>query len=299
MDLRQLKYFAAVAEEGNIGRAATRLHMAQPPLTRQIQRLEAELGVALFLRSARGVTLTDAAHELLRDARAIQGMVGAATERAQRAGKGQVGRLDIGVYGSAVFDIIPRLLRAFRERHPDVKIVLHPGQTPQQVVALKQGRIQLAFERLLPDDPQIQTDLVVREPLFVALNERHALAARKSIHIAALKSEPMIVNSSPGSRVTSRVMELCRLNGFEPIISLESEDVITAAAIAASGSGICFVPRSLTNLRMPHVAYRPLRARGDARMELYCFTMKGQDTPLLRAMRETYSAARFPWGNSE
>ena len=293
MDMRQLKYFIAVAEEGNIGRAAARLNMAQPPLTRQIQNLESDLGVMLFARTARGVELTDAARELLRDARAIRSMIAAATERAQRAGKGQVGRLDVGVYGSAMFDIVPRLLRAFKKDHPDVKVVLHPGQTPQQVIALKQGRIQIAFERLLPLDPQIQVAVVAREPLYVALNDHHALAQQKSVHISALKSEPMIVNSSPGSQVTSRVMELCRVNGFEPVIAHESEDVIAAAALAASGYGICFVPRSLTNLQMPHLAYRPLRARGDARMELYSLTLRGEGSPVLNALLRTITKSKL------
>jgi LysR family transcriptional regulator, benzoate and cis,cis-muconate-responsive activator of ben and cat genes len=284
VDIRQLNYFVAVAEERNIGRAANRLSISQPPLTRQIQQLERELGVVLFTRTPRGVEPTEAGQTLLRDARAIKGMMEAASERAQRAGKGQVGRLDIGVYGSAMFDILPRLLQTFRAEHPDVKIVLHAGQTPQQVVSLKQGRVLAAFERLLPDDPAIVTHLVVREPLYVAMNEKHPLARRETISFATLKSEKLIINSSPNSRVTSKTLELFRRHGVEPNIAYESEDVIIAAALAASGDGICLVPKSLTNLKMPGLVYRSLKARGDATMELYCFHLKGEQSPLLAAL---------------
>jgi LysR family transcriptional regulator, benzoate and cis,cis-muconate-responsive activator of ben and cat genes len=287
MDTRQLKYFVAVAEERNIGRAAARLNMSQPPLTRQIQQLEVSLGVALFVRTPRGVELTEAGNELLRDARSIASMMGAATERAQRAGKGQVGRLDIGVYGSAMFDIVPRILHGFRRSHPDVKLVLHPGQTPQQILALKQGRIQIAFERLLPDDPDILVELVAREPLFVALRNDHPLAGRVTIDIRALAREPLIVNSAPGSRIAAKAAELFRANGIEPHIAYDSEDVIIAAAMVASGDGICLVPASLTNLHMPHLAYRRLKARGDATMDLYCMSLAGTENPLLATFRNS------------
>jgi LysR family transcriptional regulator, benzoate and cis,cis-muconate-responsive activator of ben and cat genes len=287
MDVRQLRYFVAVAEERNIGRAAKRLSISQPPLTRQIQQLEQELGVALFTRTPRGVEPTEAGLTLLRDARAIQAMIESASERAHRAGKGQEGRLDIGVYGSALFDIMPRLLHRFRTDHPEVKIVLHSGQTPQQVVALKQGRVLAAFERLLPEDPAIAVHLVAREPLFVSLNEKHPLARRETINFAALKFEKLIVNSSPNSRITSKTMALFHQHGFEPYIAYESDDVIIAATLAASGDGVCLVPKSLINLKMPGLVYRPLKARGDATMELYCFHLKGEQSPLLTALLGT------------
>ena len=151
MDLRQLNYFIAVAETRHLGRAAERLHLSQPPLTRQIQQLEAELGVQLFRRTPRGMELTQAGEELLRDAQNIRTLVAQAAERAQRAGLGQAGRLDVGVYGSAMFGLVPQVLSAFRARHPDVELVLHYAQTPAQLPALRQGRVHLVFERMLPE----------------------------------------------------------------------------------------------------------------------------------------------------
>src|SRR5262245_32460687 len=113
MDLRQLSYFVAVAEERNIGRAAERLHLSQPPLTRHIKALEAELGLQLFVRTPRGMVPTQAGETLLKDAYGILGMLGKAAERAQRAARGQAGRLDIGLYGSAMFGVVPRVLASF------------------------------------------------------------------------------------------------------------------------------------------------------------------------------------------
>jgi LysR family transcriptional regulator, benzoate and cis,cis-muconate-responsive activator of ben and cat genes len=290
MDTRQLRYFVTVAEERNIGRAAQRLHMSQPPLTRQIQQLEAQLGVALFIRLSRGVELTDAGKELLRDARSISSMMEAATERAQRAGKGQVGRLDIGAYGSAMFDLVPRILLTFRRSHPDVKLVLHSGQAAQQVTALKQGLIQIGFERQIPDDPDIRVDLVAREPLYVALREDHPLSGSKTINICALAREPLIFDATPGSRTTAKVIQLFRANGIEPNLAYESQDAITAVMVA-SGDGICLVPASLTNLRMPNLTYRRLQARGDVSRDLYCMSLANAEGPLLQAFRDSFAKA--------
>src|SRR5579862_1597213 len=141
MDLRQLKYFIAVAEARHLGRAAEKLHLSQPPLTRQIQRLEDELRVQLFKRTARGMELTRAGEELLTDAYNIRTLVAQAGERAQRAGHGQSGKLDIGVFGSGMFGVVPQVLLAFRAAHPEVELVLHHAQTPTQLQALRQGRV--------------------------------------------------------------------------------------------------------------------------------------------------------------
>src|SRR5205085_7234411 len=138
MDFRQLSYFAAVAEERHLGRAAERLHISQPPLTRHIKALESDLGVQLFIRTPRGMLLTEAGETLLKDAQAILGMLRSAADRAQRSGSGQAGRLDIGLYGSATFGVVSEVLTRFKAGYPDVDIALHYAQTPAQVLALRQ-----------------------------------------------------------------------------------------------------------------------------------------------------------------
>lgn len=290
MDLRQLNYFVAVAETRHLGRAAERLHLSQPPLTRQIQQLEAELGVQLFRRTPRGMELTQAGEELLRHARSIQGMVAQAAERAQRAGLGQVGRLDIGVYGSAIFGLVPQVLSAFRASHPEVELVLHHAQTPAQVPALRQGRVLLVFERMLPEESDIEVELVAREPLLLGLAESHPLAAQERIDVAALREETHLIGSSPS--IAALALHLCRAHGFEPRFAPPASDIVTATLLAASGLGVTFVPASMTNVRFPGITYRPLHTRVEAFMELHCFYLRGESSPLLAAMRETVRAFR-------
>ena len=273
MDLRQLTYFMAVADTNHLGRAAEKLHLSQPPLTRQIQQLEAELGVQLFKRTARGMRLTAAGEALARDARNIHSLVTQAAERAQRAGQGQVGRLDVGVYGSAVFGLVPKVLQAFVRSHPEVELVLHQAQTPAQLPALRQGRVQLVFERLLP------------EAVLLALSSCHALAEQAEVDMAELRDETLIVGTSP--TITAMTLQLCRAHGFAPRLSTPSSDIVTATVLAATGVGVTLVPASMTQVNIPGIVYRPLRTRFPVHIELHCFYLRGNDSPLLAAMLQT------------
>jgi DNA-binding transcriptional LysR family regulator len=282
VDVRQLNYFVAVAEARNLGKAAERLHLSQPPLTRQIQQLEAELGVQLFKRMPRGMELTSAGQELLTHARNIQSMVSLAAERARRAGRGEAGRIDIGVYGSAMFGVMPQLLAAFRNAHPDVEVVLHHAQTPMQLPALRQKRVQLVFERLLPEESDIKVELVAREELLLALPDSHPLAAYKRVDVAALRDETLLIGTSPSG--TAMVLQLCRDNGFEPRLSPPLTDLVTATLQAATGRGLTIVPASMANVQLPGIAYRPMRSRKKAFMDLHCFYLKDEESPLLQSM---------------
>jgi len=285
MDLRQLGYFVAVAETRHMGRAAERLHLSQPPLSRQIQQLEQELGVQLFRRTARGMETTVAGDKLLDYARSIQTLVGQAEEHTRRVGLGQSGRLDIGVYGSAVFGLVPEVLAQFRTSHPEVELVLHHAQTPAQLPALRQGRVMLVFERLLPAEADVAIELVAREQLLLALPQAHRLAGRNAVDVTSLRDETIIIGSSPSA--AANAMQLCRAHGFEPRFATPASDVITATLLAATGVGVTLVPRSMTNVRFPGIVYRPLRSRINVYMDLHCFYLKDASSPLLMAMLET------------
>lgn len=285
MDLRQLNYFAAVAEARHLGRAAERLHLSQPPLTRQIQSLEEELGVQLFKRTARGMEMTSAGQELLQHANAIRTLVAQATERTRRAGRGEAGRLDIGVYGSAMFGVVPQVLSAFRAAHPDVQVVLHHAQTPVQIPALRQKRVQLVFERLLPEEADVQVERVASEPVLIALAQTHPLAKLKRIDLARLRDETILIGSSPSG--AAQALELCRAHGFEPRIAPPLTDVVTATLLAASGQGVTFVPGSMTNVQIPGIAYRPMHSRVRATMDLHCFYLREEASPLLASILAT------------
>ena len=291
MELRQLRYFIAVAEERHMGRAAERLHLSQPPLSRQIQGLERELGVQLFIRTARGVDLTDAGQALLQDARNIRLLTSQAEERAHRAGKGELGTLDVGVFGSSVLNVIPRLLARFSDAHPGVgvNIVLHNAHKRLQIDALRQRRILIAFDRFLPDEPDLTIEVVTEEPLLVALNTGHPLAAKKAIDMDDLRGESLLLPAGIDSHIGGKLLQLYKDHGFDPQVLPGGGDVITTVAMIAirADAGLSLIPGSMANLRMPNVAYRPLKARGKATVELHCLYRKDEQSPLLAALLRT------------
>ena len=176
-----MRYFLAVAEEGHMGRAANRLHLSQPPLTRHIQALEEKIGVALFVRTPKGMTLTDAGHTLLQETPNLLALAQQALERTRLAGQGLIGRLDVGLFGSGVLDVIPRILARFHQARPEVKIVLHNLTKDAQLQALRERRISVGFNRLVPQEADISVETVLREPMVVALAASHPLAVRLAI----------------------------------------------------------------------------------------------------------------------
>lgn len=289
MELRTLRYFVTVAEEGNIGRAAHRLHMAQPPLTRQISGLEAELGARLFTRVPRGVILTQAGEILLRDAVSLLDLAAQAAERTRRAGRGEVGVLDVGIYGSAVLDVVPRLLSVFSSTHPDVEIVLHHAPKAEQIEALRQGRILVAFDRNLPTEDDLVLETVAREALLVALPSRHRLARRHGLAMTQLRDERFIGGVGGDAGATRSLFEAA---GFTPRVVQEVGDMMTAAALVASGMGIALMPESMRNLRLPGLVFKELLPRS-AFIEVTCFYRRGNTSPLLQAFLETIRSSTF------
>lgn len=284
MDLRHLKYFIAVAEELNIGRAALRLHISQPPLTRQIQQLEEELGVALLIRTPRGVELTQAGEMFLDEARNIRSLVELAIERTKRAGQGKLGRLDIGIFGSGILTAIPELLHLFRDTHPDVRVVMHTMSKEEQIEALRQRRIIVGFNRILSPLPDIESELIVKEPLFLAVHEKHPLSRQESVSFKELGKHPLVLFPT-GARpnFVDRVIELCRNMGFVPEISQVVGDVVTGVALVAGGFGVTIVPKSATTLNLPGVVYRPFFDTLSATVDLSCIYRKDDQSAILQA----------------
>lgn len=283
MELRQLNYFIAVAEERHLGRAAARLCLSQPPLTRQIQALEEELGVKLFIRTARGMLLTQAGETLLKDARNVRGLLELAAERAHRAGLGEIGRLDVGVYGSSIFGVVPSVLAAFAAAHPEVQLALHHAQAVDQLGALRQGRVLVAFERWLPEEPDVEVELLAHEPLLLALPEHHQLAAQPHVEITALRDETLITGMAP--TIAAASLALCRAQGFEPRFAPPASDIVMASLQASLGQGVALVPSSMANVHFPGITYRPLTPA--ATIEIYCYYLRNEDSPLLHAMLKT------------
>ena len=258
MELRHLRYFVAVAEELHFGRAAARLHIAQPPLSQQIRNLETELGVPLFQRTNRWVALTDAGQVFLEHARRVLGLVDQAVDETQRTHRGERGRLAVGFVVSATYDVLPRAIRAFRAVFPEVELRLHRLASREQLVALREEQIQIGFLRPPVDDPQLVVEVVRRDELVVALPAAHRLSAKHDIAARELAGEEFVLSPrerSPGFH--DQVVRMCQEAGFSPRITQEVE-IQTVLALVAAGMGISVVPEPLRHLHTEGLVYRRL-----------------------------------------
>lgn len=293
MEFRHLRSFLAVAETGHVGRAAVKLHISQPPLTRHIQQLEETLGVKLFIRTPSGMELTEAGAVFVAEARNILELSALAQERAALAGRGEIGRIDIGIFGSAVFDKIPRLLQAFRRDTPGVRIALHSMGRAEQIEALRQGRISIGFNRLLQTEPDLDSQLVDQEKLYLAASTRSPLFRRKRILLKDLADEEFIVYPAvPRPSFIDHFQELCRSRGFEPRIAQEVGDTATGIALVAGGFGSCIVPESVTRLKVPGVRFRALDDKPALVVDLSVMYRRDDPSPLLAKFLSTIAAFR-------
>jgi DNA-binding transcriptional LysR family regulator len=284
MDLKQMRYFLAVAEERNFTRAAERLHMAQPPLTRQIQALEEDIGAPLFVRTARGVTLTEAGNALLAEVPNLLSLAQRAKERAVLASEGQSGRLDIGIFGSGVLDVIPRILARFHAQRPEVRIMLHTLNKGEQVQALRERRISVGFNRLVAPEDDLAVEEVLRETMTVALPAHHPLAKKASISIPDLSGQPLILYPRlPIAGLAQQVMQAFNREKSVLRVEQEVEDVLTAIALVAGGFGACVTTASTASLQLPGVVYRPLVSKHLFEIELSCLYRLSDDSPVLSA----------------
>ncbi len=284
MDLKQMRYFLAVAEERNFTRAAERLHMAQPPLTRQIQALEEDIGATLFVRTARGVVLTEAGEALLAEVPNLLALAQRAKEQAVLASEGQSGRLDVGIFGSGVLDVIPRLLARFHAERPEVRIVLHNLTKHEQLQALRERRISVGFNRLIPAEDDLVVEPVLRESMTVALPSNHVLAKKSEVTIADLSDYPMILYPRlPIAGLAQQVIQA--FNREKSVLRVEQdvEDILTAIALVAGGFGACITVASTTSLKLPGVVYRPLVSKHLREIELSCLYRKTDLSPVLAA----------------
>lgn len=259
MELRHLRYFVAVAEELHFGRAAQRLHLAQPPLSRQIQALERELGVPLFTRHRRRVALTAAGETFLEGARRVLASADDVVRDAQRAQRGEIGRLALGFVGSAAYTVLPRILRAFRERYPLVELSLQAMTTQEQVAALQDRRIGAGILRPPVDEGSFALQPLLREPLVAALPEDHPLAAQERVPLVALAGESFVLYPrADGPAVHDAIVSLCVEAGFSPRIVQESGEMQTIAGLVAGGIGVALVIAPAERMRSRGVVYRPL-----------------------------------------
>lgn len=258
MELRHLRYFLAVAEEAHFGRAARRLKIAQPPLSRQVQALERELGFELFDRSLRRVQLTPAGSVLKERASKLLVEVEAAVEAARRAHVGDTGRLAVGYLSSLAYTGITTVLRAYRERFPEVQLALRELGPQDQIAALKNRAIDVGFTRGPLDEPTLTWETVRREEIIVALPDGHRLAGRSRLRLAELAREPFVLfPRDRGPAYFDQLTGLCRAAGFSPIVAQEAPHLDVLSMVSA-GFGVALVPASVRNVPREGLVTRSL-----------------------------------------
>jgi DNA-binding transcriptional LysR family regulator len=285
MELRHLRYFVAVAEELHFRRAAERLHMSQPPLSQQIRRLEEEVGATLLVRNQRRVELTAAGQAYLARSRDILAAVEDAAREARRVQRGEVGRLDVGFVGSAMYSVVPEVLRAFRERFPDVGLRLRELGTTEQLRRLEDGRLDVGFLRPPGPRPGLSIETVLLEPVVAALPEHHPLAAAPEVRVEDLAAAPLVLMTRAGAPGLRDALTRLTDGLAEDAIVQEVTEMQTLVGLVAAGVGVSLVPQSLRALARAGVVYRDLT--GDVpTVRLSAAWRSGDDSPVLAAFLE-------------
>jgi len=260
MELRHLRYFITVAEELHFGRAAQRLHIAQPPLSQQIRQLEEELGVVLFHRTKRSVQLTDAGQVFLEEAKQVLIQAAQAVQAAQRASRGEIGQLVVSFVSSAAYNVLPKILQAFRARFPEVNLALHELTTDKQLQGLRDGWIDVGFLRPPIEDDTLSLATIFKESLIVALPEIHPLSRQPQVPLKALINEFFILFPRPlGPKLYDQIVGLCQQAGFSPNVVQEAIQMQTIVSLVAAEIGIALVPASVQNLQRRGVIYKAIQ----------------------------------------
>jgi len=261
MELRQLRQFVAVADLMSFRRAAERLHMAQPPLSVAIRKLEDELGAELFERRGRTIRLTPAGHEALRASRRCLSDADEVFNATRTAAKGESGRVRLGFVGSATYALLPRLIPVFRRRYPGIELELRESTNLELLALLEQERLDVGLVRYPTASASALRFQVVERDVFQAvLPRKHPLASRRAVTLEALAREPLIDYAStqvPG--LHAMVMLAFQHAGLSPRVVQEATQVQTVVSLVQSGLGVALVPSVSSRLASKNVVFRPIR----------------------------------------
>ena len=291
-ELRHLRYFVTVAETLSFARAAERLHISQPPLSRQIQALEHELGTALFVRTKRSVRLSSAGLALLPEARRLIEQMEALKDNARRLAGGEVGRITLGCITTAAYNVLPQLLPEFQRRHAGVKVVLQEATSDIQLTALKEARMDAGLVLPPVEDAQLRYLPLFRDQLVAALPAAlpptwkagaPGLAAAGPVALRALATHSFILfprHAGPG--LYDLIVGFCRRAGFSPRIEQEATQMQTIVSLVAAGMGVALVPASMQALRRTGVRYRALAEKSPP-VETGLAWRSDNDSPALQA----------------
>jgi DNA-binding transcriptional LysR family regulator len=256
VSLRRLDFFTAVAEELHFGRAADRLHIAQPALSQQIRKLESELGLKLFERTTRSVRLTEDGRILYPEVKRLQGAAESVGRIAWQLRKGQLGYLRLGFVDSAAYELVPRFLRVYRTRWPDVELDLQHMTSDDQIEALATDSLDLGIARAAGDSTLIRSHVFAREPLYVAVHQGHRLHTADSVRLSELAGERLIGFDRNRSRsLHAELTHLLDTHGSSYSPSIEATEYTTILGLVAAGEGIAVVPASVRTFRPPGLRY--------------------------------------------
>lgn len=290
MELRHLRYFVAVAEEGHITRAAERLGIQQPPLSHQIRALERELGVQLFRRLPRGVELTEAGRSFIEDARAALARVGQGVEAAKRAARGEQGHLRLAVPPTAPFHpFVPQVILAFREAYPLVSLTMEENLRMETMEQLRGGQMDVAFLRASIAAPEgLVVHPLLEEPMVAALPSGHPLARSApsqdaALPLRALAGETFIAYArQQGPALYEAMAAACLQAGFSPQLGQEAPRISTALSLVATGFGVTLVPASMRRMALEGVTYRDLAGAAQARAFLSIAARRDDSSGIVR-----------------
>ena len=260
IELRHLRYFVAVAEELHFGRAALRLHLAQPPLSQQIRKLEELLGYALFVRTSRSVALTSAGEALLHRAQRTLRNVQRDLDETRNIGRGEVGSLHIGFVGSGVLTTLPAIFSAYREAFPGVRLHLYESFTARVLEGLENGTLDAGILRDGDPADGIDVATIYSEPFVAVLPATHPRARQKSIAPASLRGEPFVYYpATAGHRAYEKPFSLFEEHGFRPQIVQEASHWLTILRLIGAGFGVSIAPACIREIASKEVVCLPLR----------------------------------------
>jgi DNA-binding transcriptional LysR family regulator len=265
IELRHLRYFVAVAEELHFGRAAQRLHLAQPPLSQQIRKLEEILGYPLFERTSRSVALTAAGRVFLERAQRTLRNVAGDIDEARSIGRGEVGSLHIGFVGSAMLTTLPAIFRRYREAYPLVRLHLHESFTSKVIEGLQNGTLDAGLLRDGDPVEGLNATTIYTEPFVAVLPVHHPRARQKSIAPADLHDEPFVYYPrSAGNRAYEKPFSILENQGFRPQIVQEASHWLTILRLIGAGLGVSIAPACVRHITSPDVVCLPIRTTRNA-----------------------------------
>jgi LysR family transcriptional activator of glutamate synthase operon len=291
MELRQLRYLVALAEEQHFTRAAQRLHIAQPALSQQIAKLERELGVALVERTTRRMAFTAAGELLLAHARRMVAEEAAARAELDDLAGLRRGHLDVGATQAMGPVDLARLLVDFHRRHPAIELTVREALTVELHVAVAQDELDLAFVTAPPDDATAQSTQIAAEPLVCVMATTHPLAERTALSVADLRDDTFVMFARSAT-VRRKLDDAARVHGFAPDVGFETSDVTRIRTLVSAGLGVAVLPRSDAETRGPRVRIVPLTDSGFVHSVFVTWRRTRRHSPAARAFLDLTLQAR-------